>query len=57
LRFCLPSPCDLDIFLEFSSPHHFNAELTLRIMQGDNFETLRLMNISPKWKAVENINL
>jgi len=52
------SPCNLDIFLEFSSPHHLNEELTLTIMRCDNSKTLRLTKISlTKWKAVENIDL
>ncbi|KAF8962060.1 hypothetical protein BDZ97DRAFT_1826140 [Flammula alnicola] len=46
-----------DVFLECSSPHPFNDELTLAIMRNGNFETLRLTKISPtKWKAVENID-
>ncbi|KAF8962055.1 CHAT domain-containing protein [Flammula alnicola] len=46
-----------DIFLEYSSPHHFNDALTLAVMRSGNFETLRLTKISPtKWKAVETID-
>jgi hypothetical protein len=58
LPFHLSSLCELDIFFEFSSPRHSNDELTLAIMQGGNFETLRLTEISlTKWKAIENIDL
>jgi len=58
LLFHLLSPCDLDIFIEFSSPHQSNDELTLAIVQSSNSKTLRLTKISStKWKAVENINL
>ncbi|KAF8801153.1 hypothetical protein BYT27DRAFT_7262184 [Phlegmacium glaucopus] len=47
-----------DIFLECSSPHHFNDELMLSIIRGCNNENLCLTKISAnKWKAVENIDL
>ena len=55
----LPSLCDIDIFLEFSAPHHLNDELMLGIMRGNSdLESLHLTRISTtKWKALGNIEL
>ena len=57
--FPLPSLCDIDIFLEFSAPHHFDNELMLGIMRrSSGFENLYLTRISTtKWKALGNIEL